>query len=106
MQRFQYRTLVTSVWVKHVEWGRKRGGDKPDRILTVIDSEAPNAIRLTDEKGDDREAFERRVHVAFLAYLNTIGDGGWQVLEFAGGRTTPDTILPFLNGSFLLMRTS
>lgn len=89
MPRYRYRTLRVRTWdyfnpdhQGSVNLDRRRGGDKPDRILMVTDSDTPEQIRFPDEKGDDWHAFRHRAHLAFVGYLNTLGEGGWQVIAF------------------------
>jgi hypothetical protein len=98
MPRYRYRILRTDVWDKHGVPERKRGGDKPDRILELYDSEVDKWLWVaTDEKGDDGPAFHNRAYKQLVAYLDGLGEDGWLVTQ------APER--GYLNGTFLLTRT-
>ena len=108
MARYSYRTLRVRVWDKWdgrrgytvglADPGRRRGGDKPDRILVLEDSGPPRTeSQHTDQMGDDLPAFMERTKPAVLEYLNRLGEDGWQVIHCA--------VSDDLCGMFLLMRT-
>jgi hypothetical protein len=83
MPRFRYRSLRVGLWdTWFTDGGRKRGGDEPDRLLTVADSEVEAQIDFADQRGDDYAAFRERSWAHFMSYLNELGDSGWQVVSF------------------------
>jgi hypothetical protein len=104
MSRYEYRTLRVRVRDKWdgthreaLDSRRRSGGNTPDWILVLEDSGPPmTETRYTDEKGDDRHAFQERTKFAVLEYLNKLGEDGWQVIHCDGGYV--------LQGTCLLMR--
>jgi len=81
---------------KHDLYQKRRGGDRPDRYLTIRDSQLDEPFYLTDECGDD---FSERVQNAFLAYLTTLGNEGWRLLP-----STNSSHPEWPRGTHLLMR--
>ena len=105
MPRYQYRMLRVTIWDKHGENNtKKRGGDSADRLLLVHDSERPDRVQSSDEKGDDWSSFFSRSRAEFLLYLNALGEEGWQVVTYHN-TIQYWTHNHFPLGDFLLMRS-
>src|SRR5689334_19265573 len=103
MPRYTYRTLRVSHWDKHGDPTKKRGGDKPDRILYVRDSSKAQIVDFPDKRGEDLWAFNDRTGADFLTYLNQLGEEGWQVVSYHNTSQDP-AHGQYPNDNFLLVR--
>lgn len=82
MPRYQYRQLKITIFDKHENPGKRRGGERPDRFCEVDDSAREQPVMFLDQRGDDLSAFITRTSQSCLAYLNTLGNEGWQVISY------------------------
>ncbi len=82
MARYQYRQLKITTYDKHENPGKRRGGERPDRVCEVDDSAREQPVMFLDQRGDDLAAFIARISQSCMAYFNSLGSEGWEIVSY------------------------
>lgn len=92
---YQYRRLRVTLYDRHSDPSRRRGGRTVDRSLTITDSAQP-PFSITDREGDDFDSFFGHALGTFMAFLDQMGHEGWILVSWtpeleAGPNPAPGT---------------
>ncbi len=84
----------------HRARGPRKQGEPPNHLYYVADWGGSGDLSLTDEMGDDYQAFMRRANAGFFDYLSALGSDGWKLVSYT--RYAGEEGWPL--GAYLFMR--